>query len=41
MRPFAELGFDVFDKAHFKMNGLNTDRHMINQEEFEKLLETT
>ena len=41
MRPFAESGFDELDMAYFEEHGLITDRHMINQEELEKLLDAS
>lgn len=41
MKAFAESGFDELDMEYFEEHGLNTDRHMINQEELEKLLDAS
>lgn len=41
MRAFAESGFDELDMEYFEEHGLITDRHMINQEELEKLLDAS
>lgn len=41
MRAFAESGFDELDMEYFEEHGLNTDRHMINQEELEKPLDAS
>lgn len=41
MREFAESVFDELDMEYFEEHGLITDRHMINQEELEKLLDAS